>query len=169
MKFLDLIEIIHPSLSGGGKLFCGARPDSKNVSNVIQGLKKFGVNTIVCLMPDHEIDQKSPGLLDLYRQADMEVLQYGIEDWDFPKDELGFRQLIESVLNRLGRGRRIMMHCDIGLGRTGTALACLLKTAGSGGDPVEEVRRIYRARAIPTQAQEEFVRLFEPTVGGRPT
>jgi protein-tyrosine phosphatase len=52
----------------------------------------------------------------------------------------------------------VLVHCNAGLGRTAVVLASLLKTHGLAGDPVTELRRIYRPGAMEEPVQEAFVR-----------
>lgn len=56
---------------------------------------------------------------------------------------------------------RVEVACLGGHGRTGTALACLAVLDGIGPDEaVGYVRRHYRAAAVETPEQVEFVRRF---------
>lgn len=57
--------------------------------------------------------------------------------------------------------RRVEIACGGGVGRTGTALACLAVLDGlSGGDAVDYVRCNYSPRAVETPWQRRYVRNF---------
>lgn len=156
--------IQHDILPKKGALWCGSMPgySSGQEREEIQNLKDKGVEAVVCLMRDAEIARKSPGLLNLYKEAELEVIKYGIEDFSVPNDREGLRNLVEDMLSRLARGQKIFMHCYAGIGRTGTVLACLLKRAGLQADPVGEARAIYSSGALESLAQQDFVRSFKP-------
>ena len=56
---------------------------------------------------------------------------------------------------------RVEIACRGGIGRTGTALACLAVLDGlSPADGVEYVRRHYAQRAVETPGQRRFVAWF---------
>ncbi|MDD5557531.1 MAG: dual specificity protein phosphatase family protein [bacterium] len=61
----------------------------------------------------------------------------------------------------LSGGKRILVHCGAGLGRTGTMFACYLVHLGyTAPEAMREVRR-RSPRAIENSAQEERVREWE--------
>ncbi len=63
--------------------------------------------------------------------------------------------------NARSEGKKLVVHCDAGIGRTGTILACYLVSKGnSATDAIEEVRT-KRPGSIETIEQEEVVREFE--------
>ena len=56
---------------------------------------------------------------------------------------------------------RVELACWGGTGRTGTALACLVTLDGlTAREAIAYVRQHYRAKAIETPEQEEFVSVF---------
>ena len=60
----------------------------------------------------------------------------------------------------LRAGEGIYVHCAMGRGRTGTAVACLLALAGAEGDPVALTRVLYRRDTVETAGQRAFVAGF---------
>ncbi|XP_049633431.1 dual specificity protein phosphatase 23 [Suncus etruscus] len=66
-----------------------------------------------------------------------------------------FVQLVDEAS---GRGEAVAVHCALGLGRTGTMLACyLVKAQGlTAGDAIAEVRHL-RPGSIETHEQEKAV------------
>jgi hypothetical protein len=81
-------------------------------------------------------------------------------DFSLPADPVLFREALLELLARAGE-ERTEIACRGGTGRTGTALACL---AVLDGLPQEEavafVRAGYRAHAVETRSQVDFVHRF---------
>ena len=88
--------------------------------------------------------------------------QLDVPDFGLP-DEAGLRTVLTQMLEAMRAEPDGAYHigCKAGLGRTGTAMACLAILAGAAeGDPVAWLRAAYNAEAIETTGQEEFVRRF---------
>ena len=88
--------------------------------------------------------------------------QLDVPDFGLP-DEAGLRALLTDMLEAMRAAPDGAYHigCKAGLGRTGTAMACLAILAGAvEGDPVAWLRAAYNTEAIETPAQEDFVRRF---------
>ncbi|MFD4027154.1 protein-tyrosine phosphatase family protein [Streptomyces sp. NPDC058576] len=83
-------------------------------------------------------------------------------DFRLPADREAARVLLKEVWDRAA-GERVEVACGGGMGRTGTALACL---AVLDGVPAEEavafVRAGYHPRAVETPWQRRYVKNFAP-------
>jgi protein-tyrosine phosphatase len=157
-----LVTITHPALPEEGRLICGPRPDLREG---VAALVDLGVSTIACLLEDEELPSE---LVTAYETAALELLRFEIPDFGRPTSPDALSVFLADLLLRLRRGETIYLHCFAGIGRTGTVLACLLKTAGASGDPVRLVRAIYDPRAVETEAQQRFARAFAPGHATRP-
>ncbi|MER5557756.1 protein-tyrosine phosphatase family protein [Streptomyces sp. NPDC002506] len=83
-------------------------------------------------------------------------------DFWLPADRAGFAAALRTLLDRAGQ-ERVEIACGGGLGRTGTALACLAVLDGvPAADAVAYVRRHYARRAVETPWQRRFVANFTP-------
>ncbi|MBV9846424.1 MAG: protein phosphatase [Kutzneria sp.] len=81
-------------------------------------------------------------------------------DFWLPSDRAGFAQALRDLLERAGSGR-VEVACTGGVGRTGTALACLVVLDGVPNDKaVAYVREHYAHRAVETPWQRRFVARF---------
>lgn len=94
-------------------------------------------------------------------------------DFRLPADPEQARAVLAEALRR-APDERVELACGGGIGRTGTALACLAVLDGvPPADAVEYVRRHYHGRAVETPWQRRFVRNFRPEPadgsGGRST
>jgi protein-tyrosine phosphatase len=159
-----VVTIVHSVLPAPGRLICGPRP-SRPFRAGLAALVDAGVSTIACLLDDHEMPAE---LVAAYDTSALTVLRYAIPDFGRPADAGGLAAFVNDLLDRLRRGETIYLHCLAGIGRTGTVLACLLKTAGAAGDPVGLVRTIYDPRALETEQQQRFARAFLPGPATRP-
>lgn len=82
-------------------------------------------------------------------------------DFGLPEDAELAAQKIEAAFLRARRGQLVEIGCFGGSGRTGTVLACMAVLAGvPPGEAVAWVRHTYRAEAVETVEQEEWVRWF---------
>ena len=89
------------------------------------------------------------------------MLRMDVPDFGVP-DPAELRRVLDALLARMRARPEGAYHigCKAGLGRTGTAMACLARLAGIPGDTAAWVRAHYDSRAIETPAQEDFVRRF---------
>lgn len=157
-----MIEIVHPALPAAGRLFAGPCPDPP-YPDAMATLRGGGVTVVISLLGEGEL----PTALErAYADTGLALRRFPIADFGVPTDAAAFRRFLEQTLAGLRAGEGIYLHCAMGRGRTGTALACLLALAGAGGDPVALTRAIYRRDTVETAGQRAFVAGFlERTAG----
>ena len=121
-----------------------------------------GADALLLLVEDREL--VSCGVPDiaerLPRDYGVQVLRHPIEDMHAPADPSAFRAVLADLLARIGAGQTVAVACRGGLGRTGTAVACLLVTAGLTPDEAIALTRRSRQGTIENDAQEAFVRAW---------
>ncbi|MEU3186015.1 protein-tyrosine phosphatase family protein [Streptomyces sp. NPDC006923] len=82
-------------------------------------------------------------------------------DFRLPSDREEARRVVREALSRAAE-QRVEIACGGGLGRTGTALACMAVMGGvPAGKAVAYVREHYRPRAVETPWQRRWVRRFD--------
>ncbi len=128
-----------------------ARPASS--VNDFEFLKDKGLEAIVTLteLPLSEV---------LVAEFGFSVEHIPIRDFEAPTLEQiqNFVTFAEKVRSE---AKKLVVHCEAGIGRTGTVLACYLVSKGyNAADAIEEVRA-KRPGSIETIEQEEVVREFE--------
>ncbi|MBI3298369.1 MAG: isochorismatase family protein [Elusimicrobia bacterium] len=141
----------------------GRRDYGRDLKADLAALKAAGVSHLACLLSPPEFHQYGvDGYLGEVRAAGLEVFHLPMLDGRAPSRE-DMRRLSAWLDGALGAGARAVVHCVGGLGRSGLAAACLLKSRGlTATGAVAEVRRARGARAVETRVQEDFVRGYRP-------
>ncbi len=90
----------------------------------------------------------------------MTVIYLPIPDFGVPPVENLKREVANAYEYSL-QGKNIAIHCQAGIGRTGTFAACLARQAlGLSGDEAIQWVRRWISRGIETLEQEQLVRSF---------
>ena len=124
----------------------------------------YGTDVLVSLLEHKEFEELQ--IQNLRAECDaagIEQHSYSIADQKIPDDPSEFRKEIALFARMLEEGKRLVIHCKGGLGRTGTAAACIAVAASNGdisGDEAITLVRKARGGAIENVFQEEFVRRF---------
>lgn len=116
-------------------------------------LKESAIDVIVSLTdsgPDRELTER-------FR---MRVHHFHIPDMDIPSIAT-MDSIVDAIDTELKGGRRVVVHCGAGLGRTGTVLACYLVSRGKPTPEAISVVRGKRPGSIETADQERFVSDYE--------
>ncbi len=83
-----------------------------------------------------------------------------VRDFEAPTLEQ-VKDFIAFAEKARAEGKKLVVHCDAGIGRTGTVLACYLVSKGyNAAKAIEEVR-VKRPGSVETIEQEELVMKYE--------
>lgn len=116
---------------------------------------------VVCLTPRDELASLSPDYEFALVQGSLpfEWIHLPMRNFGLPDDPVGFRTGIEQVAAQLQAGHSVMLHCAAGMGRTGSAAACVLKRLGLTAE--QALQRVRDAGSNPQNAsQSGFVNWF---------
>ena len=67
--------------------------------------------------------------------------------------------ILSNILFEVESHKKVVIHCNAGLGRTGMVAGLLLKKMGLIAEPIKHIRK-FRPGSIETHEQETFVNNF---------
>ncbi|MDQ3492628.1 MAG: ADP-ribosylglycohydrolase family protein, partial [Chloroflexota bacterium] len=120
--------------------------------------RSHDVDTLLLLVEAHELASLGVGgAVAALEAAGLEVLHHPVPDMAVPSDRATYREVLAGVTQRLRDGRSVAVACVGGMGRTGTAVACLLVAAGLEPEAAARATREARPGTIERQVQLDFV------------
>ena len=130
----------------------------------LTGLKRMGIQVLVCLMEQAELQE----LLLEEEAADckkvgLEFIHFPIPDFGLPANEDAVRKLVIDLKNYIEEGKKIAVHCRMGIGRSSTIAAATLIALGNH-TTATAFEAIGKARGLDvpdTKQQIEWVERFE--------
>ena len=113
-----------------------------------------GLATIVCLAPREEVAELAPEYHAALTRGGLPFrwMHIPMRNFGLPEDPAGFRRDIATLAQNLRGGDVVFLHCAAGLGRTGTAAACVLKALGLEAE--DALRRVREAGSNPQNAEQ---------------
>ena len=133
----------------------------RDLTTDLDAIRDWGAVAVVTLMEAHELARyRVAALGEGVRARGMAWLHLPIVDADIPNAvfEQSWRDAGPRLRAWLGEGRRILLHCRGGLGRTGTIAARLLIELGMEPGAAVTAVRAARAGTLETRSQEAYVR-----------
>lgn len=95
--------------------------------------RRRDVSVVLCLTPRDEVARMSPPYDRAITRGELPFawLNLPMRNYGLPLDMQEFRAGIEHAAAELAQGRSVLLHCAAGIGRTGSAAACVLKRLGA--------------------------------------
>lgn len=138
-----------------GQLWLGAMPGRFGQWPAFEAdAVRSRLGLVVCLTPRSEVAELSP----LYYAAvvagrvPFRWQLVAMRNFGLPEDPASFRRDIQDIAAALRQGDGVLLHCAAGMGRTGTAAACVLKALGL--DAAEALQRVRDAGSNPQNAEQ---------------
>lgn len=153
---------------GSGRLgltICPGRRDrGRALDRDLGALAAAGARRLVCLVTQSELEWLGvPDLAERARATGFAVRHVPVPDQGVPEREEA-EALVAYCEEALAAGEPVVIHCQGGLGRSGTLAACVLTARGLAPDEaIAAVRRARGPRAVETAIQEAFVAHFAKT------
>ena len=130
-----------------GELAGSARPGRfDSLESDLDFLQAENIHTIISLL-------ESTINLAEYREAGFEPRHFPVDDFAAPSLEQ-ISEACEIIDASLEQGKRVLVHCNAGIGRTGTILACFLVHKGT--HPDEAIGQIRNERPISLETGEQI-------------
>jgi protein-tyrosine phosphatase len=138
-----------------GQVWLGPMPGRFDSWNSFrEEAQRTGLTGVVCLAPREEVAELAPEYHAALTRGGLPFrwLQIPMRNFGLPEDPASFRRDIATLAQQLRGGDVVLLHCAAGLGRTGTAAACLLKALGLPAD--DALQRVRDAGSNPQNAEQ---------------
>jgi predicted protein tyrosine phosphatase len=127
-----------------GQLWLGSMPGRfESWSSFESQAERSRLAMVVCLTPRTELAELSPDYhaAVVSGRLGFRWLQVPMRNFGLPEDGAAFRRDVQAIAAAVRNGDAVLLHCAAGIGRTGTAAACVLKALGvEGGEALQRVR-----------------------------
>lgn len=136
-----------------------ARPRGNDwLEDEVKKLASLGVHTLVCLLNKEEkaelgLDEER----SLCQKMGLEYIHYPITDLSVPDDSLDFMDLVNKLFALSQDGKKVVIHCRMGIGRSSlVAAGVLIKGETEVNDVFGYISKIRRIEVPDTEDQKEW-------------
>jgi hypothetical protein len=127
-----------------------------------QQITARGIDMVVCLPPLDELHQESPEYAQAIQAGGLpwDQRMLSVPDFGAPADFDAYFAEVCAVVRTLREGRRVLIHCAAGIGRSGMTATCVLMALGmSYHDAAQNV--MAAGGQLESWSQERLVRRVE--------
>jgi protein-tyrosine phosphatase len=119
------------------------------------------VDVIVTLLENTDItDLKIESLFESITTLGMESVHHPIRDKWIPSSMVRFKDTVDEVVKKIREGKRVLVHCNGGKGRTATFVVCCLLTLGYSIDESIRMTRETRSGTLRNPFQIFYVHRY---------
>ena len=150
-----------------GQLFLHSMPGRReSIEEFEREASTQAVRRVVCLTGEPEIAKKSPSYGEAVASGTFSCERdvFPIPNLGVPEDRSAFIALARETAARIRAGERILVHCALGIGRTGTFSCCVLMELGY---TEEDARAAIRAAGgyPETTEQDDLIKFVARRIG----
>ena len=143
-----------------GSLHLHSMPGKEEaLEDAVAEVRRLGISLIVSLAPLSEIRVNSLAYAKAIEAQDLPgiLVTCPIPDRGVPENQAEFLRSVEDTASALKAGQNLLLHCNAGIGRTGTYATAVLIRLGLSQD--QAIAEVGRAGSHPeTPKQIEFLR-----------
>jgi protein-tyrosine phosphatase len=145
-----------------GQLFLSSMPGrDEDMASFFEKAAIHNLDIILSLADIEEIKSKSSGYAKAISEKAIPYKwkSFHIPDFGIPVDELAFKAFILDEVLELKAGKKLLLHCGAGVGRTGMVAACILIAFGWSYNLADKAVRESGSGA-ETSEQQSLVQRF---------
>ncbi len=138
-----------------GHLWLGSMPGRFETWSEFQAQALHaGLTQVVCLTPRSELTELSPPYDSAVAAGTLPFrwIHVPMRNFGLPENPAQFRRHVEQIAHGLRHGEAVLLHCAAGIGRTGSAAACVLKALGVEAELA--LQHVRDAGSNPQNAQQ---------------
>ena len=118
-----------------GRLYLHAMPGRhEKFEQFVSEAQRVKLDVVVCLASESEVRSKSPtySAARSSQTFPFPTRNFPIEDFGVPsvEERPAFRHFVQQIAGELHAGKAVLIHCRMGIGRTGTVATCVLLELG---------------------------------------
>jgi protein-tyrosine phosphatase len=156
-----------PGQLSPGQLFLHSMPGRRESIEEFQHEASVqAVSLVVCLNDETEIARKSPAYAAAIADGTFTCPRdvFPIPNLGVPADRKAFVALARETAARIRTGGRVLVHCALGIGRTGTFACCVLMELGHAE---QDARAAIRAAGgyPETTEQDDLIKFVARRIG----
>ena len=153
-----------------GQLWMSHYPGKRGIKNKtmqaerdLLELKKRKIDVVVSLLERKELAAlQVANLFEIIKKHKLSHYYFPIQDKSVPKNKVQLRRFLNNLSAEIHKDKKILLHCNAGLGRSGLIAALICKKLGIVEEPISFIRQ-YRPGAIETREQEELISSLDLT------
>ena len=124
-------------------------------------LKKKKIDIVVSLLEKKELKPLNVStLFEVIKKHKFTHYYFPIKDKSVPKKNVELNRLLNDLSFKIRQNKKILLHCNAGLGRSGLIAALLCKKLGVSENPISYIRK-HRPGSIETKDQEKMISLLD--------
>lgn len=139
-----------------GKLALASRPRGGDwLEDEMAAWRRAGIDTVLSLLtPEEEEDLDLKGEAREAKAQGIKFASLPIPDREVPNSESEVTAALDRVDADLSAGKKVVVHCRQGVGRTGLVAACLLITKGLTPEAAVKILSTARGNPVPETAEQ---------------